>query len=113
MPRDIKILLAIIVMLAICNIFLAYCVRTLTPPQPMPNFNVFVAPEGKAIEVNSHWSFAVADYDRDGTPDLWVIKQANTGTGMTELHILSGRDPAKWLLQTGTALHETPNHIKF
>jgi hypothetical protein len=32
----------------------------------------------------------MADYDRDGIPDLVFIKTSNTGTGRIEVHIASG-----------------------
>lgn len=35
------------------------------------------------------WKFVVADFNRDGIPDLWVIRR-NTGSGYCELHILNG-----------------------
>ena len=34
--------------------------------------------------------WAVADFNRDNTPDLFCIKVRNTGTGMVEVHVLNG-----------------------
>lgn len=81
------------------------------PPIPTPSISIAVAPEGKPIQVNSSWSFCVADYDRDGQMDLWIIKQQATGTNSTELHIIKGPDFQKFILQTGTPAHETPNFV--
>ncbi len=55
-------------------------------------------------EPQDRWSFAVADYDGDGVPDVWAIKRDATGTGTTELHIVDGADPTRFLRQTATAL---------
>jgi len=77
----------------------------------MPNVSFAITPEGKPVEVNSNWTFFASDYDHDGEPDLWIIKQAGTGTNTTEVHILKGPLFQIWLLHTGTALHETPNFM--
>ncbi len=53
------------------------------------------------------WSFAVADYNGDGVPDLWAIKRDATGTGTTEVNVIDGADPSKFLKQTATALGES------
>ncbi len=53
-------------------------------------------------EPQGRWSFAVADYDGDGVPDVWAIKRDATGTGTTELHIVDGADPTRFLRQTAT-----------
>lgn len=81
-------------------------------PSQLPSFNFSVVENGRPVQLNSSWSFFAADYNRDGVLDLWVIKQQNTGTNSTEIHILNGKNPQEFLLQTGTALHETPNVIK-
>lgn len=38
----------------------------------------------------SDYSFAIADYDGDGTPDLICIRRANTARGMVEVTVLGG-----------------------
>ena len=49
--------------------------------------------------------FLVADYDRDGVPDLYFIKRRNTGTNSIEVHVLSGASNyQQFTLQTGTPL---------
>ncbi|MFF4161562.1 hypothetical protein [Streptomyces sp. NPDC001678] len=35
------------------------------------------------------FEFSVADWNRDGRPDLLAIKKSGTGTNSTEVHILS------------------------
>lgn len=37
------------------------------------------------------WEFDIGDWDRDGIPDLIGIAKRNTGSGRTEVHVLSGR----------------------
>lgn len=85
--------------------------ETPSPPPSQPTVSIAVAPEGKPISVNSSWSFFSADYDKDGVLDLWIIKQAQTGTSSTEVHILKGPDFQTFILHTGTPLHETPNFV--
>jgi hypothetical protein len=59
-------------------------------------------------ETGANFEFALADWNRDGRYDLIAIKKSSTGTGRTEVHILSGATGFKtYLLQTGTALHPT------
>lgn len=51
------------------------------------------------------YTFDLGDYDRDGTEDLFIIQRGSTGTGTTEVHILSGASNFQtWLLHTGSAL---------
>ena len=53
------------------------------------------------------WEFLVGDYNRDGRPDLYVIKRQG-GSGTTEVHVLNGATNYRsWLLQTATVLHPT------
>jgi len=40
---------------------------------------------------NESWQFLIADWDLDGTPDLWAINQ-HGANGHCDLHILSGAD---------------------
>jgi microsomal dipeptidase-like Zn-dependent dipeptidase len=39
-------------------------------------------------ETDQTFDFALADWDGDGRPDLFVIKKSNTGTHSTEVHVL-------------------------
>lgn len=60
------------------------------------------------------YAYALADVDRDGRPDLVVIKTQATGTGTTEVHALSAASSyGSWILDTGTALSEVPSSVSF
>jgi hypothetical protein len=49
--------------------------------------------------------FLVADFDRDGIPDLYFVKRRNTGTNAIEVHVLSGNSSyQQFALHTRTAL---------
>ncbi len=37
------------------------------------------------------WTFATGDYDGDRRHDLYLLKVDSTGTGRTEVHVLSAR----------------------
>jgi len=61
-----------------------------------------------------NWDFAMGDWNRDGTPDLIAVSKQNTGTGKTEVHILSGASNfQQWLLHTGTLLGPTGSNWDF
>jgi Tfp pilus assembly protein FimT len=50
----------------------------------------------------------LADYNNDGKLDLWFIAKGVTGSGMTEVHILSGADGFKtYIAHSATGLHLT------
>jgi hypothetical protein len=52
------------------------------------------------------YEFEVADYDGDGTPDLWVIKRKG-GDGNTQFHIVDGANPSEYLANTTTVQGNT------
>lgn len=55
-------------------------------------------------------TFAVGHFDRDRTPDLWVMVLSGTGTGRTELHPLSGAASfTSWQGHLGTGLQQVDN----
>ena len=65
-------------------------------------------------ETDGTFDFDLADWDRDGKPDLVAIKKSNTGSSSTEVHILSGSSNfGQYILQTGTGLHETDGTFDF
>ena len=65
-------------------------------------------------ETYSNFDFAASDWNRDGRPDLFAIKKSSTGTRSTEVHVLSGASNfQRFILQTGTALHETYDNFDF
>jgi hypothetical protein len=56
----------------------------------------------------------VGDFNGDGYTDIEAIKKSDTGSNSTEIHILNGANNYQnFLLQTGTALHETGNGWDF
>ena len=60
------------------------------------------------------WKFQVGDYNGDGITDIVGLKQSNTGTATTEVHVLNGAtNYQSFVMQTGTALAETGNNWDF
>ena len=54
-------------------------------------FQQFLLQTGTALhETDDTFAFAMADWNHDGTPDLVAIKKSHTGTGSTEVHLISG-----------------------
>jgi hypothetical protein len=78
-------------------------------------FKKFILQTGTTLhETGNNFDFSVADMNKDGKPDLIAIKKSATSTKSTEVHILSGANNfQKFILQTGTALHETDNNFAF
>jgi hypothetical protein len=73
------------------------------------NFGSYLLQTGTALpETDSTFDFAVTDWNGDGKPDVVAVKKSRTASNSTEVHVLSGmlgfRD---FLLQSGTALHQT------
>ena len=65
-------------------------------------------------ETGDNFEFQTGDYNGDGHTDIFAIKKSETGTNSTEFHILDGAtNYQSWLLQTGTALHETGDNFEF
>ncbi|NJM33522.1 MAG: hypothetical protein HC850_01165 [Rhodomicrobium sp.] len=65
-------------------------------------------------ETGGNFEFEVADWNRDGFMDLVAIKQSQTGTGTSEVHVYDGSTNfATPLLHTGTALGETGDNVEF
>jgi subtilisin family serine protease len=76
---------------------------------------LFLLQTGTALhETDQTFDFALADWNGDGRPDLIAIKKSGTGSNSTEVHILSGASNfQQFILQTGTALHETDQTFDF
>src|SRR6266567_8585088 len=52
-----------------------------------------------------NFTFALGDYDGDGTADVYCLKSTQTGTGTLEVHVLNGADNFQsFLQQTGTPI---------
>ncbi len=78
-------------------------------------FKKFILQTGTPLhETKSNFDFLTGDYNNDGYVDIYVIKKNQTGTKSTEVHVLSGKHKyQKYILQTGTGLHETEENFKF
>lgn len=64
------------------------------------------------IQPSSDVTYGMADYDHDGSPDLYRVQHGKSGSGRTELHVLSGASKyQKYLLHDATAagLHTDSN----
>lgn len=60
-------------------------------------------------ETDANFDFAIAD-----NRDVFAIKKRGTGTGKTEIHVLTAASNyQKFGLETGTALHETNDSFAF
>ena len=70
---------------------------------PGPPYQRRILDTGTTFSPESDGVWLMADYDRDGIPDLVFIKTSNTGTGTVEVHIASGASNyQKRILDTGT-----------
>jgi hypothetical protein len=68
----------------------------------------------KLPETGDNYAFDMALVDKDDRPDLVAIKKSKTGTGTTELHVLSGASNfQQFLFQTGTVLPEVGDNYTF
>ncbi len=65
-------------------------------------------------EAGRTFEFAIADWDMDGYEDLVAISKNGTGTGTTEVHVLTGKnDFQAFIAQRGTLLHQTEDNFSF
>jgi len=54
------------------------------------------------------FAYMLGDHDNDGVPDLYVIFMNGTGSGSTEVHVLSGASHyTNWIEHTLSALGPT------
>ena len=64
-------------------------------------------------QTDENWEFLLGDYNNNGILDLYCINKKNTQSN-SEVYILDGSTNFKtFLLQTGTALHETGENFQF
>ena len=60
------------------------------------------------------WNFPIADWDGDAVPDLVGIFKDQTGSGLTEVHVLSGASRLQEFIDhVATALPQTPENWEF
>ena len=72
-------------------------------PFPLMPFSIRILETGTTFAPETDGVWLMADYDRDGIPDLVFIKTSNTGTGTVEVHIASGASNYQTrILETGT-----------
>ena len=62
---------------------------------------------------DANWDFAVADYNRDGTPDIYAINRRDTGSNSTAIHIINGANPHQFIQQSATGLNATNENWDF
>ncbi|KAH7371559.1 FG-GAP repeat domain-containing protein [Pyrenochaeta sp. MPI-SDFR-AT-0127] len=79
------------------------------------NYQSFALQTGTALgETDATFDFTVGDWNADGRPDVVAVKKSNTGTGSTEIHVLSGASSFQnFILQSGTALGPTDGTFEF
>jgi hypothetical protein len=78
-------------------------------------FQKFILQTAIPIDLKpGEYEFALADYNADKVPDLYIVHKKNTASTMTDIHILSGAGRyQKFLLQTATTLQLKPNEYSF
>jgi len=80
-------------------------VHTLTAASGYTQFSVHAATAMPALAPEAPVQVAIAPLDGSGNPDLWLIITAGTGTGTTEVHVLSFASGYQaWTMHSGTAL---------
>ncbi|KAL7914424.1 hypothetical protein GGI35DRAFT_476241 [Trichoderma velutinum] len=107
---------------AVCTMFTKGLVKrmdaTLSGPRSslvVSNFQEPILQTGTALHnTDDTFGFVMTDWNGDGRPDLVAIKKSSTGSNSTEVHILSGASRfQEFILQRGTALHNTDNTFDF
>jgi GH25 family lysozyme M1 (1,4-beta-N-acetylmuramidase) len=82
-------------------------VHALTRVSGYQSFSIHTATP-LAYTSDSQLAFALGDHDNDGIPDIYGIAMNNTGTGQTEVHVLSGASSYNnWIEHTPTGLSPT------
>ncbi len=63
---------------------------------------------------DDRYDFHMVDWNGDGSPDLVIIIKSGTGSGMTEIHVLSGASGfQEYILHTSTGLGPTNQDWEF
>lgn len=76
---------------------------------PSSNFKSMILDKVTVFAEETDGTWTMADYDRDGIPDLVFIKTANSGSGDVEVHIASGKSVYQTFIlhQASTFAQET------
>lgn len=78
------------------------------------NPNVYLASSGTVLhQTNAAWDFSVADWNRDGTPDIVAIDRADAGSNSTAFFVINGASPSTFIASSGTVLHQTGSEWSF
>jgi murein DD-endopeptidase MepM/ murein hydrolase activator NlpD len=64
-------------------------------------------------KVDHSTRFAIADYNRDGVPDIWAFDTQDKGTNSTAVHIISGANFQDRIISSGTWLHQVDQNTRF
>ena len=61
-----------------------------------------------AYTLDSQFAYTLGDHDADGIPDIYAVEMNNTGSGQTEVHVLSGASNySSWIEHTASGLGPT------
>ncbi|OZG73943.1 hypothetical protein BTA51_09180 [Hahella sp. CCB-MM4] len=70
----------------------------------------FIFQSGTALGyISPNDDMVLKDYNGDGKPDIWAVLHNQTGSNRTEIHVMDGNDPQRFLLHDATALGLRPN----
>ena len=86
-------------------------------PQSKPKIPIgdFTLHTGTCLhKTGNSFEFLVGDFNRNGKADVYCISKSGTSSKTTEVHVMNGENNYQnFLLQTGTALHETNENWQF
>ncbi|MBU3103008.1 NlpC/P60 family protein [Clostridium gasigenes] len=78
------------------------------------NFQTYLTNLTTNLGSREAWEFGLGDYNQDGHLDVYAIAKANTGSGVTELHVLDGsKNFQSSLLQTPTIEETKGDNYQF
>ncbi|KAH8428037.1 FG-GAP repeat domain-containing protein [Aspergillus melleus] len=76
------------------------------------NYQTRIVATGTTFYPEDNGVWQLADFDRDGKPDLIYIKTRNTGTGRVEVHVASGASNYQTRVQeVGTTFYPEDNGV--